>query len=636
LFTGMSDLGQLLLAVVFFLCTFVTAFALIALMLRIEIAKKVLALGRGAMLIAAGFSVVVLFLLIVAFLTYDFSIDVVRRYSSIDLPLYYQLSALWAGSAGSFLLWSVGVFVLFALWLVTNTNKQLAISNLKFDAFALSIGAGVCLTFTALLIFLAKPFAAGSATVNGSVGLDPLLRNFWMLIQPPLLFVAYSAFLIPFVVVLAAVFAGRAEDSEIYRRLKPWLLVGLCFLGAGIATGARWSYIELGWGDYWAWDPVENVSLLPWLVGLAALHSLIGIRIADKFRFWTITLAPLPFILCLFVAFVTRSGILPSLRSFIETGFSSALSVFIGCCLLLWLICIIYTVKSGSISLFQASGFRLDKREAIFWAVVVFVFTAAAIGVATFWPVIWQAVTGSGSAVALPPLFYNRIVLLAGIILAFLVGFAALTDLQEHHGFILKLLGCCAVGLLCFGLILRFGQKPLLLNLTCGICAFSFVAVLIKLALNLKQTGQIASGIAHLGLLLLVIAASFSSDKLSVQTILNEKGQFKLGKYEIFYESFKSESFAGVTEEGPEIVITKENMQRKLWPHQCLYPDGRRAAKVAVHMGLLEDIYISFDRFSKAGAVIITVMVKPFMFWLWFAATLIVAGLALALSRKNP
>ncbi len=632
MFTWMSVLGQVLLAVIFSLCGFAVVFALLALKLKAAAAKTAIGWARGAMLSAAGLSVVVLVLLIGAFLIDAFSIDIVRQYSSIELPIYYKLSALWAGSTGSFLLWSVGVFIFFGLWLMADANKHLAAGNLKFTAIALSIGAGVCLTFTALLIFFAKPFASGQATVGGGIGLNPLLRNFWIFIRQPLLFIGYSAFLIPFVVIISAVFAGRAKDSEIYCQLKPWLLVGICFLSAGIVAGARWSYIKLGGGSFWAWDPVENVLLLLWFVGLAALHSLIGVRIADKFRFWTITLAPLPFILCLFIAFITRSGILISLYSFTGTVSPLALSVFIGCCFLLWLICIICTVKRGSIGLLQTSGFRLDKREALFWADVVFVFTAAVIGVATFWPVIWQAVTNLDSVGALPPLFYNRIVLIAAIILAFLVGFATLIDLQERRGFILQLLGCCATGLLCFGLILKSGRVPFLLTLTCGVCAFGFIAVLIKLAINLKRTNQVASGIAHLGLLLFIVAASFSSDRLSIQTVLNEKRSIGLGEYEVFYESFKRRSFAGIIKEGPEVIVTRENLQAELWPHRCFYPDGRRSAEVDVHMGLLEDIYVSFDRVSGAGSVIITAKVKPFMFWLWLAAVLIIGGLALGLS----
>jgi cytochrome c-type biogenesis protein CcmF len=636
LLTGMSILGQVLLVVIFLLCGFSVVFALRALKLKTEAAKTAVDWAKVAMLTAAGLSVVVLVLLVIAFLTDGFSVDVVRQYSATDLPVCYKLSALWAGSTGSLLLWSVGVFIAFAFWLKTNADGRLAFGNLKFDAIVLSIGASVCLIFTALLIFFAKPFAAGSAPVYDGVGLNPLLRNFWIFIRQPLLFTAYSVFLIPFVVVLSAVFVGGAGDLEVYKKLRRWLLVGICFLVAGIAAGARWSYVKLGQGSFWSWDPVENILLLLCFVGLAALHSLVGVRIADKFRFWTIILAPLLFILCLFITFIIESGILISLYSVRGTVSSLALLVFIGYCFLLWLIGIIWTVKRESVRSLRTGGFRLDKMKGLFWADVIFIFAATVIVVATFWPVIWQSVAESDSAVTISPLFYDRIILVAAIILVFLIGFVTLVDLREHRGFIAQFLGCCAAGVLCFGLILRLGRAPLLLTLTCGICAFSFAAVLIKLALSLKQISKIASGIAHLGLLLLVFAAGFSSDRLNVQTALDEKGQLELGKYKLFYESFKQESFAGVTKEGPEIVLTKEKLRRKLWPHQCLYPNGRRADEAAVHMGLFEDVYVSFNRLSRVGSAIITVRVKPFMFWLWFAAGLIVAGLALSLFGKKP
>jgi cytochrome c biogenesis factor len=135
--------------------------------------------------------------------------------------------------------------------------------------------------------------------------------------------------------------------------------------------------------------------------------------------------------------------------------------------------------------------------------------------------------------------------------------------------------------------------------------------------------------------LLLVVAVGFSSDRLSIQMMLDEKGQFEFGKYELFYESFKQQSLPGVTKEGPEFVLTKGKLQRKLWPHKCLYPNGWKTDEAAVHTGLLEDVYVSFHHLSRVGSAIITVKVKPFMLWLWLAACLIVAGLALGLSGKN-
>ncbi len=294
--------------------------------LKLETAEKVFSWARRAELTAAGLSVVVLILFTAAFLTDDFSIAVVGQYSSAGLPFFYKLSAVWAGSAGSLLLWTVGVLLLFALWLLSSET-----ADLKFDAAALSIGAGLCCGFSALLIFVAKPFASCPVTIDDGAGLNPLLQNFWMIVHPPLLFVGYSAFLVPFVIVSASVFAGRAVDFASSRQLRRWLLFGICFLSLGIATVARWSYVELGWGGYWAWDPVENASLLPWLLAVAALHSLAGMRVANKFKLWIVVLSPVPFILCLVATFITRSGILASVHSFDQSIMFSALLAFIAC-----------------------------------------------------------------------------------------------------------------------------------------------------------------------------------------------------------------------------------------------------------------------------------------------------------------
>ncbi len=635
---NISFLGECFLAAMFLLCGFAAVLGLAALRLEGQTAERVFFWARRAIFVAVVFSVVALGLLTVAFLTDDFSVAVVGQYSSKSLPFFYKLSAVWAGSAGSLLLWSVGVFVLFGLWLSRSET-----GDLKFDALALSIGSGVCLGFSALLVFVEKPFASCPVTIDDGVGLNPLLQNFWMIIHPPLLFVGYSAFLIPYVFVLACVFAGRATDSYIYRQLRRSLLFGICFLGLGIATGAKWSYVELGWGGYWAWDPVESASLLPWLLGVAALHSLVGMRLgsrkagvlSERFRLWTVVLAPAPFILCLVATFITRSGILQSVHSFDQNVMFPALLVFIACCFLLWLICIIRASKRISVSSSQIRVSGLNKRELLFWANVVFVLTAVVIGAATFWPIVSPVVTSSHSGLTLTRLFYDRVISVVGVVLAFLVGLAALADLQKRSGFILKILCSCAAGLVCFlAFSVHSNHYYHPLGLACGICGFSFVAVLMKLWLNLlKAGGKVGGSIAHLGLLLLVVAAGFSSKEQTVQARLTKGERVTLGEYTIVYDSFKHKLFADVTKVGPEIVIRKRGLVKNLWPHNVLYSNGRSASEVAVHAGLLEDIYISFDGVVREGVIVITAKVKPLMLWLWFAFLLIVAGPALAMLK---
>ena len=634
---NMSYSGEALLAAVFLLCGLVVCLSLAALKLvtgssgsysQIETARKVFIRARTAMLIAAGLFVVAFGLLIIAFLTDDFSVAAVARYSSAGLPFFYKLSAVWAGSGGSLLLWSVGVFVLFGLWLAKTEADEI-----RFDAVALAIGAGICLGFSALLVFVVKPFAGSPVTVDDGAGLNPLLQNFWMIIHPPLLFIGYSAFLVPFVIALAGVFAGRTAAPNFYNQLRHWLLFGVCFMGPGIVTGARWSYLELGWGGYWAWDPVENASLLPWLLAIAALHSIVGIRIASKFRRWAVVLAPVPFILCLVATFITRSGILQSVHAFGQNPMFWALLAFLGCCFLLWALCIVRAVRTVSVvSQSRVSVFELEKSNILFWATIIFISTAVVIGAGTFWPIASQVFTGSDSPITLTRVFYDRVVSVAGILLAFIVGFNILLDFQKFGGFRLQLWSCCAVGLLCFGFVSRLPGVTLLQSLACGICAFSFVAVLIKLWFRLKFRGRIGGDIAHLGLLVLVVAAGFSSNEETALAQLSKGEKISLGGYTILYDSFEHKLLAGVTKVGPEIIVTKKGLTKKLWPHNNLYPNGQSTSEVAVHTGLLKDIYISFDGAAEdLGSVVITAKLKPLMLWLWLAALFIVGGSALAM-----
>jgi len=627
LLANINGMGEGLLAAVFLLCGFAAVFSLVSLRLEVETAKKIILWARRAVFGGAAGSVFAVILLADAFLKDDFSIAAVARFSSIELGSFYKLSALWAGGPGSLLLWTAGVLVIFAAWVSWSKTD-----NRAFDAVALSIGAGVCMGFVGLCVFAAKPFAAPMVTLDDGMGLNPLLQNFWNVVHPPLLFIGYSAFLIPFVVSAASILAGSGAGFAFCRQMRRWLLFGICFLGLGIATGARWSYVELGWGGYWAWDPVENASLLPWLMAVAAMHSMVGVRVADKFRLWTVALAPVPFILCLIATFITRSGILVSVHSFGQSVMSSALLAFIGCCFLLWLICILRAAKVISIIRpGRISVFELEKSSVLFWANVIFIFTTVVIGTATFWPVIWRIVTGGDSGFVLTRIFYDRVISAVAVVLAFLIGINILLDFQKFGGFKIQLWSCCGVGLICSGLAFRISGTTVLTALACGMCAFSFLAVLIKLWFRLIYRGRIGGDIAHLGLLLLIAAAGLSAGQSSVEAELVKGQKIMLGKYTITYDAFEHKLAGNVTKVGPEIIITRKGWKKRLWPHNSFYPNGQSTAEVAVHTTLLEDIYICFYGVDKAGRVIITAMVKPFMLWLWCAAGLIAAGSALAI-----
>jgi cytochrome c-type biogenesis protein NrfE len=403
------------------------------------------------------------------------------------------------------------------------------------------------------------------------MGLNPMLQNFWMVSHPPLLFIGYASFLMPFVIACAAVLAGRIDCPPVYEQMRFWLLFGISFLGMGILTGARWAYLELGWGGYWVWDPVENASLMPLLAAVAALHSLIGIRYWNEFRFWALVLAGVPFILSLLATFITRTGIVQSIHAFGNSVMFHALLTFMSACLVFWLICINRASKGISPSPIPLTGNFFNRTRLLFCGNAVLMATCAIITIATLWPVMTPVFGRAHPAMYPTALFYNRIISVAAIILAFLL----------------------------------IVTNPL--------------------------SGLKGGRIAHIGFLLLIVTASFTSWE-QVLRISMAKGQKEtLGRYSIQYESFRHESLPQQVQTGPEIILRKNLLEKKLWPHNNTYANGQSTSEVEVYTGWLEDIYISFGGMASDGRVMIEAKIKPMMLWFWIAGGLIVAGAAVAM-----
>ncbi|HEX4825317.1 MAG TPA: cytochrome c biogenesis protein CcsA, partial [Candidatus Polarisedimenticolaceae bacterium] len=229
--------------------------------------------GRGlqasaerSMLSAWGLIVVAVICLEHGLLTNDFRLDAVYHYSSVSQPVPYKIGALWGSQAGSLLLWALILSTMSMLTIVTNRDKNRALMPWVVHVL------GAVLTFFLILTnFISSPFESGPLRADG-VGLNPQLKNYWMMIHPPTLYLGYVGFTVPFAFGIAALMTRRTGDLW-FRTTRRWTLFAWFFLGIGILMGSYWAYIELGWGGYWAWDPVENASLMPWLTGTAFLHS---------------------------------------------------------------------------------------------------------------------------------------------------------------------------------------------------------------------------------------------------------------------------------------------------------------------------------------------------------------------------
>jgi cytochrome c-type biogenesis protein CcmF len=360
--------------------------------------------SRYAFYCLAGLMILAAVILESAYLRNDFSFSLVAQNSSTDTPTFYKLTAMWSSQAGSLLLWALvlSIFSSTVLHLTRRVHRDIA-------PYATAVLGVIATFFIGLMVFYASPFERLSPVPVEGNGLEPLLRNPAMMFHPPMLYTGYVGFTIPFAFCIGALIARRTNADWI-RSTRRFALVAWTFLGVGIMLGALWSYSELGWGGYWAWDPVENASLMPWLVGTAFLHSIMVQEKRGMLKVWNVSLIIGTFVLALLGTFLVRSGVLDSIHAFGASTLGVPFLTFIG------------IVLVGSVALVlsrldelksEAKIDSLFSREAVFLLNnLVLVGLCFVIFWGTFFPLISEAVTGTKSSVG-PPWFDRYTVPLA-------------------------------------------------------------------------------------------------------------------------------------------------------------------------------------------------------------------------------
>jgi cytochrome c-type biogenesis protein CcmF len=378
--------------------------------------RDYVASGRRAVYALAGVLAVAMAILQAAFVRSDFSFELVATHSSSTTPLFYRLTAVWSSQEGSLLLW----VLLLALWssaILFLTRRRLR----EVAPYATAVLLGFGGFFCGLLVFLESPFTTLAAPPVEGSGLNPLLRHPSMMIHPPMLYSGYTLFAVPFAFAVGALVTRRL-GAEWIRATRPFTLAAWLFLGFGVMLGARWSYMELGWGGYWAWDPVENASLMPWLTGTAFLHSVMIQEKRGMLRVWNVSLVLATGVLAILGTFLVRSGILESIHAF---GASTLGIPFL---------VLIVVMIGGSIALVASrseslhSEHRLDSllsREAAFLLNnLVLVALCFVVFWGTFFPLISEALTGDEASVG-PP-WFNRYITPLALILVLLSGIGPL------------------------------------------------------------------------------------------------------------------------------------------------------------------------------------------------------------------
>ncbi len=368
--------------------------------------------GRRAVYALAAVLVGAFAILQSAFLRSDFSFELVASHSSTTTPTFYQATAVWSSQEGSLLLWVtlLAVFSALALFLTRRRMREVL-------PYATAILCGFAAFFCVLLVALESPFTALAPVPSEGVGLNPLLRHPSMMIHPPMLYAGYTLFAIPFAFAAGALISRRL-DAEWIRTVRPYALAAWFFLGIGIILGARWSYTELGWGGYWAWDPVENASLMPWLTGTAFLHSLMIQEKRGMLKVWNVSLVLATGTLAVMGTFLVRSGILDSIHAF---GASTLGVPFLG--LIVGMIALsVWLVVTRAPQL--RTEHRLDSwlsREAAFLLNnLVLVGMCFVVFWGTFFPLISELFTGTKASVG-PP-WFNRAIVPGALILVLLAG----------------------------------------------------------------------------------------------------------------------------------------------------------------------------------------------------------------------
>jgi cytochrome c-type biogenesis protein CcmF len=584
--------------------------------------------------------------LIYSFVTNDFSVLNVATNSNSSLPWFYRFAASWGSHEGSMLLW----ILMLCVWTVGVTLFSRQLPN-DMVARVLGVMGLVSTGFVLFILFTSNPFLRVFPAPADGRDLNPLLQDPGMVLHPPMLYMGYVGFSIAFAFAVAALVAGRL-DAAWARWSRPWTTAAWCFLTVGIALGSGWAYYELGWGGWWFWDPVENASFMPWLVGTALIHSLAVTEKRGAFRSWTVLLAILAFALSLLGTFLVRSGVLTSVHAF---AVDPTRGVFILALLVLVIggSLLLYVWRAPRIGL--GGGFEPLSRESMLLANnVVFAAAAGSVLLGTLYPLALDA-SGLGKISVGPPYFETVFAPLMAPAL-FLMGVGPLARWKKASlpDLATRLRWAFAASVVA-GLLLPFAMGrwsafvAFGLLLALWITASGVVQLYEKVrnAANgasawtrLRSTPRATYGmlLAHFGVAVFVVGVTLVKGYESEKDVRMEQGDtVELGGY-----TFR---LVGVRDvQGPNYVAGRAQMEvsRNGRPVTTLYPEKRiytvqnsPMTEAAIDPGFTRDLYVSLGDSVSATAWLVKVQHKPFIDWIWGGCLLMALGGALAASDRR-
>ncbi|MCX7680396.1 MAG: cytochrome c biogenesis protein CcsA [Anaerolineae bacterium] len=585
---------------------------------------------RGVYVAASCLALAVL-LLVLAFLSDQFQIRYVAHHSSTSLPTHLKVAALWAGQEGSLLLWACLQSLCAALVMARPPGHARHLVPWALPFLSLTTAF-----FTALTLFLSNPFVESRVAPADGLGLHPLLRHPAMLLHPPTLYLGYIGLTVPFALAMAALVGGQIDrwPAAAYR----WLLVAWLFLGLGLLLGARWAYDVLGGGGYWAWDPVENAGLMPWLTATALLHSLKMQMRRQAFRLWNVLLAALSLVLVLFGTFVTRSGVVESVHTFARSPLGYYLLSFV----------ILTLAGSGALIIHRrkllgspdSTAGLLSRSSVLFLSLLIFVTVTATVFVGSTFPALTRALLGRSMEVtaawfdrATGPQF-AALVLLMGI--CPLTGPVATTLRQLRRRSLPVLAGAILTPVA--GALAGFTRTPALLAF--AVIGAAGAATLAecwdvlgpgkRTVLRVLQDPRWGGYLVHLGVALL--ASGIAGTRMyaaETVAVLSPGESIRVGRYTLVYEGLHSKEASDHTAEYASVAVYRGGERlATLSPRMEHYStfDITRGVP-AVRAGVWEDLYLVLTGWTDGGAVAaFKVFINPLTRFIWWGGMLLLIG----------
>ena len=571
----------------------------------------------------------------------DFSLEYVASYSSLTLPTIYKLTALWGGQQGSLLFWT---------WLLSVFTAIVAFQhrrNTDLAPYASMVLAGLAIFFLFMLNFVTLPFDMVAKVPVDGQDLNPLLQNYWMAIHPPSLYTGYVSASVPFAFGTAALITRHFDDGWI-RSTRRWAILSWFFLTLGNLFGARWAYEVLGWGGYWAWDPVENAAFMPWLVMTAYLHSVMIQERKDMLKVWNLALIGMAFGLTLFGTFITRSGVISSVHSFTQSGLGPFFLTFL----------IAVTVSYTGLLLARARQLRspaemesyLSREAAFLFNNLVLVGIAFAVFWGTLFPVLSEAVRGVKITVG-PP-FFNKVNAPLALALIFLMGVGPLIAWRRSSlDSLAKIFATPAF----FGLVAGLGAMFAGLHEWYALAAFSLAAFVLgtvfvefrrgvsarqhmvserpaRALMNLisKNNRRYGGYIIHVGVALAFVGIVGSSFfRTEVKKTIKPGGSLDVGPYELVFLGLKHDETPHLESARAEVeVLRNGNPLAVMRPGKLFYKRPQQpATSVAIRSTPVSDLYVvlaSID--DSSGLVTFQVFLTPLVFWLWAGGFIVAFG----------